>query len=1441
MPSFESLFHPAVFRWFSKTFHQPTPPQEMAWPVIARGEDVLLLAPTGWGKTLAAFLYALDWLIRQGVEGEPPPGVAILYLSPLKALNNDIHHNLEAPLQGIREAADELNLSLPPLTRGLRTGDTSPSKRQSMLRHPPQILMTTPESLFLMLSSKAHEMLKQVKFVIVDEIHTLFPNKRGAHLALSLARLAYLVSSPIQRIGLSATLAPLDQVAAFLRGTGPGVSPVQILDAGNRKELDLKIRLSVEDLASLPEKTIWPSIYRLLLQLIQEVRTTLVFVNSRRLAERITVNLNHLAKKTVARTHHGSISREVRLEVEGLLRKGQLPCIVATSSLELGIDIGFIEQVIQVESPGEVARGLQRVGRAGHTLHQKSTGYLIPKSRTDLLESAVIFREMKKGRIEEVSSPQNPLDVLAQHLVAMTATRCWQLEEIYRLITWAYPFATLSRNDLEGVLAMLSGQYETRGYLDLKPRLFWDRKNNQVRSDPYGKRLAYTGGGTIPDRGYYRVQLGTGGPSLGELDEEFVYERRIGDTFLLGTSSWQIAEIKEDVVIVRPSQSGEGLVPFWRAEQKSRSFLLGRRVGEFLEECEGFFQGEKRGCPILWLKEECSLEEKGALALYRFLEDGRKALGALPTHRHLVVEEFFQGEGERRILLHSPYGSRFHLLLSLLFREEFKRELGFSVEALPSDDGLLFRFPAEAPFPGFPWGVVLDHLEEKVAQQVSSTALFGMTFRHCAQRSLVLPKGDFSRRQALWLSRLKAKNLLDGVKKIPDFPLIKETYREILSDFFPLEEAQRVFQDIQAGEIICSHVERKVPSPFAVSHLFNFTAGFLYGDDTPLASESSDFGFTSKALKDLGGRSLPVPLNEKVIESVVQRIQGLSFKRVTPEKVLHFLYRRGDVLLPELSTLFPGREEELENILSLLQEEGEVVSLLQGTKNFLMVPSRLPLYLGALPGSQVRGEHPLPLPYREAFSQLIAQYARTHGPFTTQELVKRYNLPSHQVKKELSLLKEEGILEQGSFLPGEEEVWCNRDLFQEIWQRSRGVRRRSIQPQTQKEYSKFLATWHGVGGGEDLATVLHRLQGLFLPAHLWEGVILPSRILTYSPHDLDSLLLSGQFSWQIQGTESSFGLVFTPVFPLLPGLFQDFLGKYIRSLPSVKKHLSWEARRVQDCLTEKGALTFPQLLMELSFPTPTLWQSLQELLFSGYITNDTLGPVRYLLQTSPKSRRGSKGVLSSSVMATMGRWSLVTPSQTEDVILQVWALLSRYGILSPVTVKKAGESWGEISPILYQLEMVDILRQGYLVEGLGGMQFARPEVLSLLQQKRPQSSFCQVFSQEDPANPLPLFAKQKGAWDWQVLKGGEPLLWARGRELSIGTCEQIAPQLLQSAIQALIETLRPLYAGEKILVKEFQGVQAILTPLGKILTDLGFEKVYQKFILWPSVPLGKKG
>jgi ATP-dependent Lhr-like helicase len=1545
-------FHPAVARWFTETFGEPTLPQAAAWPQIAAGKNLLLLAPTGSGKTLAAFLKVIDRLYQEMERGEalPGDGVRVLYVSPLKALNNDIYRNLELPLQGIRRTGAQLR-TLPEITRAVRSGDTPPAERQRMLRQPPQILITTPESLFLILSSKAARILRTVRCLIVDEIHTVFTEKRGAHLALSLERLQNLVEeaggpgTTLQRIGLSATIRPLEEVAAFLGGyvRDPAsgewqTRPVEIIDAGGRKDLDLQITLPVPNLRELPEKTVWPSIYNKIVELVRSHRTTLVFVNNRRLAERVTANLNRVAGKEIARTHHGSLSREIRLEVEEKLKSGELPCVVATASLELGIDVGEVDLVIQIESPKEVARGLQRVGRAGHVIHRVSKGRIIPKNRADLLETAALIYEMKAGRVETMKAPMNCLDILSQHLVAMTTGGGIRVEKAYQIARSAYNFHTLSRADLERVLAMLNGNFDAGGYLDLHPRLFWDRAEGVITPDPYGKRLVFTAGGTIPDRGYFGVYLAGTNLRLGELDEEFVYERRLNDRFLLGTSVWRIEEIRQDRVIVAPSGKGEAHVPFWKAEQGGRPYELGKRIGAFLALLEAKLEAGE--LPV-FLQEECGLTPEAARNLQNYLAAQKRAVDCLPTDHCLVVEEFPDEAGEWRVLIHSPLGHRVHLPLALLIGMAWEESLGTKLSFISGDDGIMFSLPGGMTPPAIPWpDPAAGEIEERLGKAVAGTPLFSAIFRQTAQRSLVMPRGRLGgKRQPLWLARVKAGNLLQTVAKYPDFPLVMETYREIFQDFFDLAGLRELLQGIKEGGITVYRKRRQAPSPFAHGHLFNFVASFMYETDLPRGEgQKRLFGLGAETLKTIVGKGGFRDLfRPEVIKTVARKARGFDLlaKNMDEEHLYYLLERCGELTEEEISEAFPEGKEKLRELLAALCAKGKVVAvaaglngatgasdtagetgaagrsgapMVSGTSSvaglrFFISKEELAGYLTALPGARVCGEEKAsqeqagqeeanqekagrrepgqepdqelsrepgkelegmafpqtdPRAYQEAKERIITRFARTHGPFTARELAARYGWRLPEVEEVLAVLASAGLVEAGKFLPGGQgEEWCDTEILREIHRRSLARARQEIKARTRvrepEEYAVFLARWQGVTGerreAEGLAETLSQLTDLWFPAEFWEKHLLPARVKGYNPLLLDRLFASGQFFWRARGGPDNFRVMiqssFTPEEEILPAVPSAGQGQSEAAgdrggEESDLSGLTGTSRAIAKLLKERGAETLPFILKELKLPILAAWQALEELILNGLLTNDSFGPVRYLLKTNPQIRAGAQGVLQPAVMAQMGRWSLLPPESGGKEKL-VWALLHRYAVLSREIAQAEGVPWGEVYPLLDTLENTGRVKRGYFIKGLSGIQYALPQALAELDAIPAPSDRYWALAWSDPANPMryiagrPETAEEKiPAGDYLVFKDGKPMLTASGRKLRLQTLESLPMPEVEKGIKVLIAALYPAYPDEKIIVSSFNGEAAPESPVRALLKEFGFESGYREMVLWPS-------
>src|SRR4051812_28394693 len=985
--------------WFERTFDAPTPAQVKGWPVIASGKHTLIQAPTGSGKTLAAFLYAIDRL-----TSKPGEGLRVLYVSPLKALNYDVERNLRGPLAGLQSQ----------LRVAVRTGDTSQKERRDMLREHPDILITTPESLFLMLTSQARDMLRTVETVIVDEVHAVAGTKRGAHMALSLERLERLTDG-FQRIGLSATQRPLEEIGRFVAGG----RAIELVDAGVAKQLDLEVVVPVEDMTELaasgPEPTvnsIWPSMYPALLELVRAHRSTILFVNNRRLAERLALRLNDLAEEEVARAHHGSLAREQRTQIEEDLKAGRIPCLVATSSLELGIDMGAVDLVIQVESPKSVARGLQRIGRSGHTLDAVSKGRIFPKFRADLLESAVVVQRMKEGAIEETQIPRNPLDVLAQHIVAICADDEIEVAELHRLVRGAYPFADLSRAQLENVLDMLAGRYPSDEFAELRPRIVWDRTAGVVRGRPGARRLAVTNAGTIPDRGLFGVFIaGDGGSRVGELDEEMVYEARAGQVIVLGASSWRIEDITRDRVLVSPAPGVPGAVPFWKGEGVGRPYELGEAIGRFTRE--------------LLAKREPTVPDLDAFAeknLLAYLREQERATGAVPSDRTVVVERFRDEIGDWRICILTPFGARIHAPWAMAVGARLRESLGIEVQSIWSDDGIAFHLPdADAPPDTQLLLPSAEELDELVLAEVGQTALFGARFRENAARALLIPRRRPGERTPLWQQRLKAQGLLQVARKYASFPIVLETYRECLQDVFDLPALKQLLHGLRTRELDLIEVESSSASPFASSLLFDYIATYMYEDDTPPAERRAQaLSLDRELLKELLGQE---ELRELIDADALGEVEA-SLRPVPQRDAEHLhdvLRLRGDLRIGEFD----------EAHAAILEAERRAIRVrVAGDERLIAVEDagRYRDALGVMPPSG------LPDAYLEggpdSLRSLVGRYARGRGPFTTGEVNVWFGADVEHVLRDLE--REEKLV-RGELRPGgTEREWCDPEVLRRL-------------------------------------------------------------------------------------------------------------------------------------------------------------------------------------------------------------------------------------------------------------------------------------------------------------------------------------------------------------------------------------------------------------------------
>ncbi len=1326
-------FSPAVAAWFRDAFEAPTRAQVEGWPAIAAGGHVLLHAPTGSGKTLAAFLWGLDRLLTS----PPPPATAaaggsvrILYVSPLKALTYDVERNLRTPLTGIALAGARLGSPVRPISIASRTGDTPTEERRLVAKRPPEILITTPESLYLLLTSGAREILRGVEAVIVDEVHAIAGTKRGSHLALSLERLEALrpAGAPrLQRIGLSATQRPLETIGQFLAGIGSG-RDVTIVDAGGRKALDLQVVVPVEDMSRLGELlpleeqpggpvtggdlrvSIWPAIHPRILDLIKAHRSTLVFCNSRRLAERLAQRLNELAGEELVRAHHGSIAREQRLAIEDALKDGRLPALVATSSLELGIDMGAIDLVIQVESPTSVSRGLQRIGRAGHRVGEVSRGVIFPKYRGDLLECAVVAERMDAGAIEATTIPRNPLDVLAQQIVAMTVMDRWAVDDLLAAVTRAAPFESLTREALEGVLAMLAGAYPSDEFAELKPRLVWDRVADTVEGRRDARVVAVTSGGTIPDRGLFGVfvvgEAGTPGRRVGELDEEMVYELRAGmhgDVIVLGASSWRIAEITPDRVLVTPAPGEPGKLPFWKGDMIGRPIELGRALGGFVRELEGQLDGGVAGrtSALGRLRDRHHLDELAAENLLTYLEDEREAAGALPTDRRVVVERFRDELGDWRLVVLTPFGGRVHAPWALAIEASLRERLAGEVASIWSDDGIAIRLPdgdlegiEAALFPD------ADAVEDQVVAAVGGSALFAARFRENAGRALLLPRRRPGSRTPLWQQRQRAADLLGVASRYGSFPILVETYRECLADVFDVPALRDVLRGIERREIAVHRVETPRATPMASSLLFDYVAAYMYEGDAPLAERRAQaLALDRDLLRELlGQEELRELLDPAALDETELGLQALTDERKagSVDQVADLLRRLGDLSEDEIAARTRGGPNAAREWLEALAATRRAVAVrIAGQARWITVED-VARYRDATGASPPPGTPDAFLgPTVDALGGLLARWGRTHGPFLAVEPARRWGLPAGIVEEALARLVAAGSMLRGEFRPGgAEREWCDPDVLRMLRRRSLARLRREVEAVEPAALARFLVAWQGVApivirdaaaqaaptpaalqaaaplrgqaapqpaalqtaaplrgqaALERLAGVVDQLAGVPIPASVLERDVLPVRVPGYQPRLLDELGALGEVAWVgcgPLGRDDGRIALFRPGRGdiLRAALGAGRVGATARSVgPDGPRH-----RAIRAWLGRRGASFYREIYGAAGGGTDReVLDALWDLVWAGEVTNDTFAPLRALRWKRPAGRdaRPRIGRLTSlGPPEAAGRWSLVRAS-----------------------------------------------------------------------------------------------------------------------------------------------------------------------------------------------------
>ncbi len=1469
-------FHPLVREWFERAFAAPTAAQESGWPPIAAGDNTLILAPTGSGKTLTAFLWALNGILEDKLAGRHP--ARLLYLSPLKALNYDVERNLRGPLAGIAAGAERQGIEAPEISVAVRTGDTPQRERQRMLRTPPDILITTPESLYLLLTSRGTQILGGIRSVIIDEIHAVAGTKRGAHMSLSLERLERVVAEAggaLQRIGLSATQRPLSEIARFLGGQdGNGrPRPVTIIDAGSAKQLEIEVVVPVDDMRELGDadpppddpltvaggesrrRSIWPAMYPELLALVRAHRSTLVFVNNRRLAERLALRLNELAEEEVARAHHGSLAREQRILIEEQLKAGALPCLVATSSLELGIDMGAVDLVIQVESPRSVARGMQRIGRAGHQVGAPSRGRVFPKYRGDLLECAAVVERMYRGAIEETRIPRLPLDVLAQQLVAICSDGSWSVDELERMARGSYPFAELSREQLEGVLDMLAGRYPSDEFAELRPRVVWDRTTGMVRGRDGARALAVQNAGTIPDRGLYSVVL-PDGARVGELDEEMVYEARGGQTFMLGASTWRIEEITRDRVVVTPAPGAPGAVPFWKGEGVGRPYELGEAVGRLARELVAI--GPERGAARL--RAESSFDERAARNLVNYLEDQALATGTVPSDRAVVVERFRDEIGDWRLCVLTPFGARVHAPWALAVGARIRAETGQEAHTIWADDGIAVHLPDADTAPSSSIALIpADELEELVLGELAGTALFGARFRENAARALLIPRRRPGMRTPLWQQRLKASSLLQVARRFASFPVILETYRECLNDWFDLPSLRGVLSRIESREIAVIEVETATASPFAGSLLFEYVASYMYDDDTPVAERRAQaLSLNRDLLRELLGQEELRDLIDPVALATLEAdLQGLSERaRARSADGLHDLLRRiGDLSEPEIAlrvTEPTGAAGWIDDLIA----ERRACRIRVGGEDRVIAAEDAGRYrdgLGAMPPSGIPEAFLESAP--DALRGLVARFARTHGPFHTADLAGRYALPAGALEAPLALLEAAGTLVLGELRPGGSgRDWCDAEVVRRLRRASLAALRREIEPADPGALGRFLPDWQrvdrpsGAGGVDALREALTTLQGLALPAAQWETEVFPRRVSGYGPTALDELAARGEIVWVGAGAGGVGGgrvaLYFREDAPLLGPPPAD---------PAPEGPVADALRQALG----DGASFWDDLLVAAAAPREEVFTALWGMVWAGEVTNDLWLPLRAprrlpQLQRPSAGGRRRLGARRSAPSAVAGRWSLaerlfrgeVDPGERRRASAEL--LAERHGVLTRSATLSEGVPGGysAVYPALGELETLGTLRRGYFIAGLGGAQFAMPgavERLRDLRDARPDDDpRVIVLGAADPAQPYGAAApwpKREGARSPSrvfgaqvVLVDGAPALYLERGAKALLTFPERDERVLGRAVRALTEWVLA-DRRRKLAIERVDGEPVFGSPLESILTESGFRTDLRGLVL----------
>ncbi len=1319
MPPF--AFDSIIQQWFAEHFASPTQPQTLGWPEIGAGHNTLISAPTGSGKTLAAFLICLDRLVRAARSQTLPDETQVVYVSPLKALSNDIHRNLELPLAQIAALAHGQGVSMMEIRTAVRTGDTPLPERARMLKKPPHILVTTPESLFILLTAeKSRQMLRKVSTVIVDEIHAIADDKRGAHLMLSLARLDALTGRPAQRVGLSATVKPIQDVANFL------APETRIVDVGHRRDMDLAVEAPRDELSAVASTELWNEVYDRLAELILANRTTLVFVNTRRLSERVAHALAERLGPGVVLPHHGSLSRQLRLEAESRLKHGELKAVVATASLELGIDIGTVDLVCQIGSPRSIAVALQRIGRSGHWVGARPSGRLFATTRDELVECAALISAIRKGELERIEIPQNALDILAQQIVAAAAAEQWNENDLFTLFRSAYPYRNLSRESFDSIVQMLSeGIATSRGRSGAL--LHRDQVNGRVKGRRGARLAAITSGGAIPENANYMVIAEPDGKTVGTLDEDFAIESLAGDVFLLGTHSWRVKRVESGRVRVTDAHGAAPSIPFWLGEAPGRSRELSAEVARIRKRV---MAGAEAVPPFLI--DECGVGEGGAKQIAGYVRAGAAELGAVPSQNVVIAERFFDQAGGMQFVLHAPFGSRITRAWGLALRKRFCRTFNFELQAAATDNGLVLSLSDQH---SFPLALVFAFLKSTTVEGVLREALltapmFGARWRWNATRALAILRFSGGKRVAAPIQRMRADDLLaavfpdqvacaenlTGPIRIPDHPLVNETIDNCLHEAMDLNGLQEVLEGIEAGRIRTVAIDTVRASQF--SHEILNANPYAFLDDAPLEERRTRAVQLGQKLgSDITG-------GEAVLDrAAIDRISAESWPEVRDADELH------DALLTLVRMPPAG---EWQTFFDELAATGRASMIHRGDSHYWVATERLP---------QVDDPN-----------AVVSGWMDSMGPVTVSDLATKLAFPRDAVEAALFVLEARGLVIQGRFRNlGPEIEWCNRRILARIHRATLGRLRREIEPVTAVDFERFLQVWQHVSPGSQLQgadgtlQIIRLLQGYEIPAVAWESEILARRIANYDPDFLDELCFSGEVMWARVSPHPAIAqnrrVRPTRIAPVTLFLREDSDWLMDGTGPADSSGLSHPARDVLRALERNGASFFVDLAKQTSRLSSEVEDGLWELLAGGYVTADGFDNLRALID--PKRRRGEGRGGTKRPRHAAGRWALLSYARaavnTEERI-QRFAnqLLMRWGVLlRDLLIRDVlAPPWRELLPVLRRMEARGEIRGGRFVSGFTGEQFARPEALDLLRAVRRDSdgSAAVTVSNADPLN-----------------------------------------------------------------------------------------------------------